>query len=92
MNLNEKSNFVQLIKLYPLLKNEEQDRIKILISGKEFLIQNRQVKIFPKTLLGNEEKRRLFYDKKSNLYKFNRHPSIFESILYYYLNPGILIR
>ncbi len=39
------SYFEQLIKLYPLLKDEEQDRIKILISGKEFIIQNRQVKI-----------------------------------------------
>jgi len=39
------SYFEQLIKLYPLLKDEEQDRIKILISGKEFLIQNRQVRI-----------------------------------------------
>ncbi|CAF4506767.1 unnamed protein product, partial [Rotaria sp. Silwood2] len=50
------------------------------------------LKIFPETLLGNEDKRRMFYDNKLHLYRFNRHPSIFESILYYYLNPGILIR
>ncbi|CAF5120577.1 unnamed protein product, partial [Rotaria magnacalcarata] len=50
------------------------------------------MKKFPETLLGNEDKRRAFYDDKSNLYRFNRHPSVFESILYYYLNPGVLIR
>ena len=50
------------------------------------------MKNFPDTLLGDEEKRRMFYDKKLNVYRFNRHPAVFESILYYYLNPGILIR
>jgi len=44
MNLREKSNLIQLIKLYPLLKDEQQDRITICISGKQFLVQNRQVK------------------------------------------------
>ncbi len=43
MNVQIASNFEQLIKLYPLLKDEQQDRIKIKISGKEFIVQNRQV-------------------------------------------------
>ncbi|CAF0803233.1 unnamed protein product [Rotaria sp. Silwood1] len=92
MNSQEVLNFKKLITLQPLLKDEQQDRITIMISGKKFIVQNRQLKIFPETLLGNEDKRRLFYDNKLHLYRFNRHPSIFESILYYYLNPGILIR
>lgn len=44
MHSYETSNFAQLINLYPLLKDEEQDRIKIFISGKQFLVQNRQVR------------------------------------------------
>ncbi|CAF0866540.1 unnamed protein product [Rotaria sordida] len=92
MNSREISNFQQLIKLHPLLKDEQRDRITIMISGKKFIVQNRQLKVFPETLLGNEDKRRIFYDNKLHVYRFNRHPSIFESILYYYLNPGILIR
>jgi len=39
------SHLVQLIKLYPLLKDEQQDRIRIFISGKEFIIQNHHVRI-----------------------------------------------
>ncbi|CAF1427071.1 unnamed protein product [Adineta steineri] len=92
MNLQDVSHFKQLISLHPLLKSEQQDRITIIISGKQFIVQNRQLKTFPDTLLGNDEKRRVFYDNKSNVYRFDRHPSIFESILYYYLNPGMLMR
>lgn len=51
-----------------------------------------QLKIYPETLLGDEEKRKNFYDETQNVYKFNRHPAVFESILYYYLSPGILLR
>ncbi|CAF4267120.1 unnamed protein product [Rotaria socialis] len=92
MNSRETADLTRLIRLHPLLKDEQRDRIKIMISGKQFIVQNRQLKKFPETLLGNEDKRRVFYDDKSNLYRFNRHPSVFESILYYYLNPGVLIR
>ncbi len=44
MNARETFNFEQLIKFYPLLKDEQQDRITILISGKKFIVQNRKVK------------------------------------------------
>ncbi|CAF4329413.1 unnamed protein product, partial [Adineta steineri] len=42
MNLQDISNFKQLISLHPLLKSEQQDRITIIISGKQFIVQNRQ--------------------------------------------------
>lgn len=86
------SKIEELIRLYPILKNEEKDQINVLISGKRFSIKKSQLNIYPKTLLGNKEKRKKFYDKKNQIYKFDRHPAIFESILYYYLNPGLLIR
>jgi len=38
-------NFQELIELYPILKQQQQDRIRILICGKEFHVQNRQVNI-----------------------------------------------
>lgn len=37
-------NFEQFIKYYPLLKEKQQDRITILISGKKFIVQNQQVR------------------------------------------------
>jgi hypothetical protein len=44
MNLQEVSNFTQLITLHPLLKDEQRDRITIIISGKQFIVQNHQVR------------------------------------------------
>lgn len=41
MNLN----IEELIRFYPILKNEEKDRINILISGKKFIISKSQVRI-----------------------------------------------
>ena len=46
MILFEASKFSQLITLHPLLKDDQQDRITLLISGKQFIVQNRQVKLF----------------------------------------------
>lgn len=43
MNEVEGKQFSQLISLHPLLKDEQRDRISIVISGKCFLVQNRQV-------------------------------------------------
>ena len=45
MNSREKLHFTKLITLHPLLKDEQKDRIKIMISGKQFIVQNRQVRI-----------------------------------------------
>ncbi|CAF3081545.1 unnamed protein product [Rotaria sp. Silwood2] len=42
MNSRELSSFKQLIILHPLLKDEQRDRITIMISGKKFCVQNRQ--------------------------------------------------
>ena len=46
MNSVQASNFAQLLTLYPLLKAEQHDRITIIISGKQFVVQDRQVSIF----------------------------------------------
>lgn len=44
MRSRDKLNLTQLITLHPLLKDEQKDRIKIMISGKLFIVQNRQVR------------------------------------------------
>jgi hypothetical protein len=46
MNSFERSNFTELITLHSLLKDEQRDRITITISGKQFIVQNRQVRLF----------------------------------------------
>jgi hypothetical protein len=38
------ANVEELLKFYPLLKDEQQDRIIISISGKRFIVQNRHVR------------------------------------------------
>lgn len=45
MILFEASKFAQLFTLHPLLKDEQRDRITLLISGKQFIVQNRQVRL-----------------------------------------------
>ncbi|CAF5070147.1 unnamed protein product, partial [Rotaria magnacalcarata] len=42
MNSQETADLTRLIRLHPLLKDEQRDRIKIMISGKQFIVQNRQ--------------------------------------------------
>lgn len=44
MNQQEAMKLRHLIELYPIIKDEQKDRIKILISGKKFIVQNRQVR------------------------------------------------
>ena len=46
MNSQETSNIARLIKLQPLLKDEQRDRVTIIISGKQFIVQNQQVRRF----------------------------------------------
>jgi hypothetical protein len=46
MNSQETSNIMRLIKLQPLLKDEQQDRVTIIISGRQFIVQNKQVRRF----------------------------------------------
>ena len=39
-------NLQQLLALHPLLEEERRDRIRILIAGKQFVVQNRQVSLW----------------------------------------------
>ena len=69
-----------------------QDRITINISGLSFETLKSILAFYPDTLLGNEERRKLFYDPIRNDYFFNRHRACFDAILYYYQSNGRLRR
>ena len=43
MNARETWKFEELLQLYSTLIEEEHDRVRISISGKRFLVQNRHV-------------------------------------------------
>lgn len=43
MNAHETRKFEELLRLYSKLHEEEHDRVRISISGKQYLVQNQQV-------------------------------------------------
>merc|ERR1711892_1245483 len=53
-------------------------------SGQKFLISRHLLDQYPKTLLGNEEKRRTFWDDNDQEYFFDRHYYAFRSIFDFY--------
>ena len=68
------------------------DRVVINISGERFETLRSTLAKYPDTLLGNEKRRKYYYDKVHNEYFFNRHRQAFEAILYYYQSNGRLRR
>jgi len=71
---------------------ESNDRIRVNVSGQYFEIRRDVLERHPDTLLGNEEKRRPFYDAKRQEYFFDRHRPSFEAIFAYYMYGGRLKR
>jgi hypothetical protein len=71
----------------------EDDRLTLNISGTHYEINARDLFNFPDTVLGDPSKRaRYLIPGGKNDYFFPRHSSSFESILYYYISDGILIK
>ncbi|CAF3951611.1 unnamed protein product [Rotaria sp. Silwood1] len=70
----------------------DKDRININVSGLHFETLKSTLEFYPNTLLGNEERRKYFYDSIHNEYFFDRHRSCFDAILYYYQSNGRLRR
>ncbi|CAF3973600.1 unnamed protein product [Rotaria sordida] len=69
-----------------------QDRITINVSGLHFETLKSTLAFYPDTLLGNEERRKLFYDPIHHEYFFDRHRACFDAILYFYQSNGRLRR
>ncbi|CAF0927540.1 unnamed protein product [Didymodactylos carnosus] len=71
---------------------EPCDKIVINISGLRFETRSSTLNRYPSTLLGNTNRRSMYFDFHSNEYFFERHRSSFESVLYFYQSQGRLIR
>ncbi|UJR30490.1 hypothetical protein I4U23_018023 [Adineta vaga] len=67
-------------------------RILLNISGLRFETLESTLERYPQTLLGDNRRRSLFYDKKHDEYFFDRHRLCFEAILYFYQSHGRLRR
>ena len=65
-------------------------RIILNISGEIFETRESTLHRFPRTLLGNQEKRKQLFD--GNQYFLNRNRNAFEAILYFYQSHGRLTR
>ncbi|UJR25010.1 hypothetical protein I4U23_006371 [Adineta vaga] len=70
----------------------EDDRLTINISGTHYEINVSDLSNFPDTILGDPLKRMRYLVPNQMDYFLPRHASSFESILYYYINDGILIK
>jgi len=71
---------------------DDNDRIRVNVSGQYFEFRREVLARHPDTLLGNEEKRRAFYDAKRQEYFLDRHRPSFEAIFAYYMYGGRLKR
>ena len=68
--------------------HDESDVITINVSGKRFQTYGKSLRKYPDTLLGDEDRRAIYYNENKGEYFFNRHRTAFEAILYYYQSPS----
>jgi len=73
-------------------EEEEEETIRINVSGNRYETYLSTVERYPSSLLGNKLKRIYYWKEKTNEYFFDRHRTCFESILYYYQSNGRLRR
>lgn len=70
----------------------DDDRLTINVSGTHYEINARDLFNFPETILGDSLSRARFFVPSKNDYFIPRHPTVFESILYYLISDGVLIK
>jgi len=71
-------------------QRENCKRVVLNVSGLKFETQLRTLNRLPSTLLGNPDKRNMYWDEKRNEFFFDRHRPCFAAILYYYQSGGRL--
>ena len=74
-----------------LAKTSNSDRVLLNISGELFETRVATLQRFPQTLLGDRNKRLLYYCSASKQYFFHRTRIFFDAILFYYQSNGILL-
>ncbi|CAF0875504.1 unnamed protein product [Adineta steineri] len=72
--------------------NGQSPLITINVGGSRFQTYISTLELYPDTLLGNENKRKQYWNNEIQEYFFDRHRACFESILYYYQSNGRLRR
>ncbi|CAF1059720.1 unnamed protein product [Rotaria sp. Silwood1] len=73
-------------------ENSKSPMVTINVSGCRYETRLSTLENYPDTLLGNEYKRKSYWNNQRQEYFFDRHRTCFESILYYYQSNGDLIR
>ncbi|CAF0985794.1 unnamed protein product [Adineta ricciae] len=72
--------------------SEKSSIVRINVGGCQFEIHLSSLNAFPESLLGDENKRKIFWNTDRQEYFFGRHRACFEAILYYYQSNGRLRR
>ncbi|CAF3146464.1 unnamed protein product [Rotaria sp. Silwood2] len=72
--------------------NNESTIVIINVSGCRYETRLSTLENFPETLLGNENKRKNFWNNQRKEYFFDRHRGCFECILHYYQTNGRIRR
>ena len=62
--------------------------VRLSVSGKVYVTLRKTLTFFPDTLLGSSELEN-FYNEKLDMYYFNRHRGVFNSILFFYQSRGV---
>ena len=74
----------------PRQESTKNAKITINVSGERYQTYVETLNKFPESLLGNKNKRELFYDIIEDEYFFDRDRNAFNAILYYYQSNGQL--
>ncbi|XP_019630020.1 PREDICTED: potassium voltage-gated channel subfamily A member 10-like [Branchiostoma belcheri] len=67
-------------------------KVVINVSGLRFVTTMATLETYPDSLLGDNRRRKWYYDANKNEYFFDRHRPSFEAILQYYQTGGVLQR
>lgn len=71
-------------------RTRKSERIFLNISGETYETRITTLERFPDTLLGDRNRRLLYYCEKSKQYHFRRSKLFFDAILFFYQSNGIL--
>lgn len=72
--------------------NKRREKVSINVCGMVYETLRSTLERFPATLLGDVDRRTIYYEHATNSYFFNRNRQCFEAILYFYQSGGHLIR
>lgn len=67
------------------------EKIQINVSGKRYQLTSTQLQKFPKSLLGDPNKRQHYYDAENKEIFFDRNRTAFECVFNFYLTQGRLV-